>query len=572
MSDPGTPAPGRSARISAKVLDRILDNSFVLGPWLRLLRSARPAKKKPGELIHGVDDVPAPIAIFFLGTQHVGLLRIQLIYPLLVIQLAGLSPEASVNMLSLAMLALGVAAILQSLARGPVGSGFLCPSCHTGIFLEPSLAALKLGGLPLVFGMTIFAGLIQSALAPTLRRLRPLLPPEIGGLVVFFVGTSVAAIGCRYIMGVGAREPVGRDYWLVGALTLATTVGLNVWGKGPARVYCTIIGMAIGYAAAVATGLLPMEHYRMLSQLSFFAVPRLDYGGWSFSPAMLAPFAIAALAVTLKGIGDVTACQRINDAEWVRAEMGSISRGSLANGGILIVLAFFPSLTGSLILMPRPVMGAALLFSSCFVLISGLQTITSRMLDARRTIVIGLAIASGVAAEIVPGFAADIPVGLQPIVSSSIVLGTVAALLLNGIFRLGQRQRVTLPLDAAAPDAAVQVEEFFAGAGREWGARPDVMVRVSFGINQAIETIRENCEPEGPVTVEARFDEFNLDVKIAYRGAPLELSDERPTDREIMETEDGYRRLAGFLLRRNADRVRTSVKDGTSILEFHFEH
>ncbi len=611
MSDPGTPAPGRSARISAKVLDRILDNSFVLGPWLRLLRSARPAKKKPGELIHGVDDVPAPIAIFLLGTQHVGLLRIQLIYPLLVIQLAGLSPEASVNMLSLAMIALGIAAILQSLPAGPVGSRFLCPSCHTEIFLEPSIAALKLGGLPLVFGMTMVAGAVQSALSPMLRRVRPLLPPEIGGLVVFFVGTSVAAIGCRYIMGVGAREPVGRDYWLVGALTLATTVGLNVWGKGPARVYCTIIGMAIGYAAAVATGLLPMEHYRMLSQLSFFAVPRLDYGGWSFSPAMLAPFAIAALAVTLKGIGDVTACQRINDAEWVRAEMGSISRGSLANGlgnvlaglvgslglspstaniglqaatgvssrvigfaigGILIVLAFFPSLTGSLILMPRPVMGAALLFSSCFVLISGLQTITSRMLDARRTIVIGLAIASGVAAEIVPGFAADIPAGLQPIVSSSIVLGTVAALLLNGIFRLGQRQRVTLPLDAAAPDAAAQVDEFFAGAGREWGARPDVMVRVSFGINQAIETIRENCEPEGPVTVEARFDEFNLDVKIAYRGAPLELSDERPTDREIMETEDGYRRLAGFLLRRNADRVRTSVKDGTSILEFHFEH
>jgi hypothetical protein len=39
-----------------------------------------------------------------------------------------------------------------------------------------------------------------------------------------------------------------------------------------------------------------------------------------------------------------------------------------------------------------------------------------------------------------------------------------------------------------------------------------------------------------------------------------------------METEDGYRRLAGFLLRRNADRVRTSVKDGESVLEFHFEH
>jgi xanthine permease XanP len=259
-----------------------------------------------------------------------------------------------------------------------------------------------------------------------------------------------------------------------------------VWGKGPLRVYCIMIGMAVGYAAALATGVLPMDDYLVLSHLAFFALPRFDFGGWAFSPAMLVPFTVAALAITLKGIGDITACQRINDASWVRAEMGSISRGTLANGlgnmlaglvgslgltpstaniglqaatgvssrvigfaiaGLLIALAFFPSLTGSLILMPRPVMGASLLFAACFVLISGLQTITSRMLDARRTIVIGLAIAAGIAAEIVPSYATELPPALEPIVSSSIVLGTVAALLLNGLFRLGQRQRVTLPLD-----------------------------------------------------------------------------------------------------------------------------
>jgi NCS2 family nucleobase:cation symporter-2 len=241
-------------------------------------------------------------------------------------------------------------------------------------------------------------------------------------------------------------------------------------------------------------------------------------------------------------------------------------------GGFLLVLSFLPAVTGTLILMPRPVMGAALLFSACFVLISGLQAITSRMLDARRTIVIGLSIASAISAEIVPGFASGIPAAIEPIVSSSIVLGTVTALLLNGMFRLGQRQRVTFALEPAAADAAAQVDQFFDTSGRLWGARADVMVRVAFGINQAIETIREHCEPRGPIEIEARFDEFNLDVKITYRGAPLDLPDERPSDREIMETESGYLRLAGFLLRRNADRVRTSVKDGASILEFHFEH
>ncbi len=604
----GTPdAPGRLR------LARLVRQSLDPGPWLRLWRSTRPSAqtKKPGEFIHGLDDVPPPLLTAFIGFQHVSLVRIQLIFPALLIQLAEMPTEASVNMLSLSLIALGVAAILQSLPKGPVGSRYLCPSCHDGIFLEPSIAALKLGGLPLVFGMTVVAGIIQSALSPILHRIRPLLPPEIGGLVVFLVGTSLAAIGCRYVIGVGVKAPVGREYWLVGAVTLMTMVGLNVWGKGQAKLFCAMMGITTGYGAAMLTGVLSKEAWGVLNELHLFAIPHFPDGGLAFSPAMILPFTVAALAVTLKGIGDITALQRINDASWVRAEMGSISRGTLANGlanifaglvgtlgltpstaniglqaatgmssrvigyavgAILIVLAFLPSVTGSLILMPRPVMGAALLFSACFVMISGLQTITSRMLDARRTLVIGLGIASGVAAEIIPSFAHDIPHALQPIVSSSIVLGTVTALLLNGVFRIGQRQRVALALDPAAADAVAEVNEFFDAAGRGWGARPDVMVRVAFGINQAIEAIREHCEPQGPITIEAHFDEFNLDVRISYRGEALEFPDERPSGREIMETEAGYRRLAGFMLRQNADRIRTSAKDGATVLEFHFDH
>jgi xanthine permease XanP len=606
-------------------LPRALADALGLGQWLRFLRS-KPlsSKKKPTDLVYGIDDVPPPLITLFVGMQHVSLVRIQLIYPLFVIQMAGLSTGSSVNMLSLALLALGFAAILQSLPKGPIGSGMLLPSCHTGILLEPSIAALKLGGLPLVFTMTFVVGLVQTALAPLLRRLRPLLPPEIGGLVVFLVGTSVALIGCRLMLGgeLGlarhatiAQPSVGREYWLVGGFALLIMVALNVWGKGQARLLCAMIGIMAGYGGAMYTGLLPKEAFHDLADLPLIALPNLAHGGWSVSSEsilpMILPFTVAALALTLKGIGDITACQRLNDATWLRPDMASISRGALASGlgnmfagligslavtpstaniglqsatavssrvigfavgSLLIALAFLPAVTGSLILMPRPVMGASLVFSSCFVLISGLQTITSRMLDARRTIVIGLAIASAVASEIIPDLVPNIPPAIEPIVGSSIVLGMLTALLLNGVFRLGQRQRITVSVNPAAEDVNTQLDEFFDAAGREWGARPDVMLRVAFGINQAVETVREHCDPQGPIEIEAHFDEFNLDVKITYKGEPLELPDQRPSDREIIETEEGHRRLAGFMLRRNADRVRTSVKDGASVLEFNFEH
>jgi NCS2 family nucleobase:cation symporter-2 len=114
--------------------------------------------------------------------------------------------------------------------------------------------------------------------------------------------------------------------------------------------------------------------------------------------------------------------------------------------------------------------------------------------------------------------------------------------------------------------------ESFDKLGRTWGARRDIIERASFGISQAIEAIREMWEPRGPIRIEARFDEFSLDVLVAYRGDPIDLPERRPSNKEIIETEAGHRRLAGYMMRRNADRVATSRKGDESVLQFHFDH
>jgi xanthine permease XanP len=583
-----------------------------VGRFRRLLgRTRAPSpRKKPAELIYGVDDVPPLYIVLLSGLQHVGLVTIFLIYPLLIVKEVGASMTLAANILSLALIALGIATFLQGLPKGPVGSGFLCPANHTAIYLAPSLAAVKLGGLPLLFGMTIFAGVVECILSPVLRRIRPLMPPELSGLVIFFVGMTVAAVGFRYIAGIGSSEPIGASNVIVALITLGVTAGLNVWAKGNARLFCALIGMAIGYLAAIATGILSTEQFRMITELPLLALPSLSHLHWTMSVEMIPPFIIIAIAATLKTVGVITACQRINDASWVRPDMTSLSRGVLADGmgtaaagalgsvglntstpctglaaatgltsrvvgyaagGILMLLGFLPMLTGVFVLMPRPVMGAALIFAACFILINGLQAITSRMLDARRTLVIGLALSAGFAAEIFPDMADRLPV-LKPVVGSSLVLGTLTALLLNLLFLLGQRQRVAMSIDPSSADALTEVKEFFDAQGRSWGARHDIMERASFGVSQAVESIREMWEPRGPIRIDARFDEFNLDIQVAYRGDPIELPERRPSNKEIIETDDGHRRLAGYMLRRNADRVATSRKGDESVLQFHFDH
>ena len=79
-------------------------------------------------------------------------------------------------------------------------------------------------------------------------------------------------------------------------------------------------------------------------------------------------------------------------------------------------------------------------------------------------------------------------------------------------------------------------------------------------------------KPEGGVDIEASFDEFNVDLMMRYQGKPLEFPKHSPTADEIIESEDGEKLLAGFMLRSTCDRVQSSSRGGRTALLFHFEH
>jgi xanthine permease XanP len=566
--------------------------------------------KKPRDIVYGVDDIP-PLGVTLLsGLQQAALLSISVVLPLTVAREAGLSTAVQADVVGLSMLVLGVGTVLQALRAGPVGSGFLCPSLFSAAYISASVAAARAGGFPLVLGMTLLAGGLEAVLARLQRHLRPLFPPEIAGFVVALLGLTLGTLGLRSLLGLDRPPPVAPAELAVALASLGTMVGLNVWGGRRLRLFCVLGGMAVGYAAAVPAGLLGWPAVERVLSAPLFALPSLGHLAWTFDPALLLPFAIAALAACFKAVGTITTCQRINDADWVRPELASIQRGVLADavgtataglagtvgvntspsavgvaaatgitsrqvawaiGGIFVVLAVLPRTAAALAVMPRPVVAAALLFSACFVLVSGLQIITSRLLDTRRTFVIGLGFLAALAVEVFPGFFQSLPPRVQPFVASSLVPGLLTAVGLNLAFRLGVRRRVALLVAPQDVDPA-QIEDFMESHGGAWGARRDVIERASFNLTQSIETIVEACAPASALEVEASFDEFNLDVRVSWAGPPLELPERRPTNEEIMDSEDGHRRLAGFLLRRQADRVQSSHRQGRSTVLFHFDH
>jgi len=218
--------------------------------------------------------------------------------------------------------------------------------------------------------------------------------------------------------------------------------------------------------------------------------------------------------------------------------------------------------------MPLPVMGAALFFTAAFVFTSGIQMITARMLDARRTVVIGFSFAMAVMADIYHDVFIKAPIELQPIVANSLVLGTVCAVVLNLIMRLGVRQRVALKLAAGQTDRR-EVEQFLSQQGSRWAARRDVMNRAIFCAMQVLDVIGD---PPGGVTIAASFDEFNLDLRVGYRGSPLVIPETRPSPREILSSDEGERLLAGYLLRRSADRISSSATAAGAEIHLHYDH
>ena len=567
--------------------------------------------RKPAHLSYGVDDKP-PLAVNALsGLQHVGLMSIYLVFPALVAKAAGAPAEVAVAMVSMTLVALAIGTLLQAFSSGPIGSGFLCQPIASVVYFVPSMVAVKHGGLSAVFGMTIVAGLLEIGLARVLSRLRAIFPAEIAGLVVLLVGIASGIVGLRTALAGADVSAVPSSVDLGLALTtLAIMVVLNVWGRGKLRLLCVLIGMAAGYAAAWALGRVGAAEAAQLGAAPLFALPTVSHLGWAFDSTLLLPFVVAAVAATLKVMGNVTTCQKVNDADWVRADMRSIGRGVVGDGlgsvvagalgahglnsstsavglatatgvtsrrvalsvaAFLLVLAFVPKLGQLFYLMPRPVAGAALVFSSTFIIINGLEIMTSRLLDARRTLVIGLALIFGLAVEGFPGLLEIFPSGARVALGTSLVLGTLVALGLNALFRLGVRKTAMLTVQPGPADSTA-LRQFMERQGAAWCARREVIDRAGFNLAQSIETIAASGVAQGPLEVAATFDEFNLDLRVSYDGPPLELPDMRPSHDEILASEEGERRLAGYMLRRFADRVAVSRKGERSTVLFHFDH
>ncbi|MEM5786692.1 MAG: solute carrier family 23 protein [Syntrophobacteraceae bacterium] len=567
--------------------------------------------QKPVGLFYGVDDKPGLPTMILLGIQHIFALSIAFIFPVVIVDAIGGTPEQAGSMISVAMIATGIGTILQSLNKGVVGSGYLCPLVNGPAFLSASILAGKSGGLSLIFGMTAVGGAFECLFSRIIPRMRAIFPAEVTGTIVTMVGIEVIPVAVRRFVGIDRlnHEPDTVSF-CVALTTLFAMVTFNVWGKGRLRLFSMLLGLLVGYILSLFTGILTTEHLHRILEAPFLTLPPIGQYGISFDAVLLVPFLVATLSSALKATGDITICQKINDVEWKRPDMKSISRGILASsignivsgltgglgqsvsssniglsiatgatsriiawptGIILILLAFLPKLAMVYVIMPTPVMGASLIFAVSFMILAGFQIIMSRMIDSRKTFVIGISIIFGLSIDFIPDLTRGIHPWIQPLFSSSLSVATLCAVILNLFFRIGIARSIAMEVSPGA-DAQASIFEAMQKQGGIWGARKDVIDRASFVMNDFVEAAATHELAEGKIDMKASFDEFNLDVDITYTGEPIAFPDTRPSPDDLLTDQTCLANLSGFLMKTYVDDVKSSIEDGKCHIRFHFDH
>jgi len=317
---------------------------------------------------------------------------------------------------------------------------------------------------------------------------------------------------------------------------------------------------------------------------------------------------IASLTAGLKMVGDLTLCQKINDADWKRTDMKSASGGLLTSGlgtllsglsgglaqttvssciglslatgttsrslaiptGIMIAaLAFFPKLAAVLAVMPAPVVGAILLYSACFIVLGGMQLLTSRMLDSRRIFAVGISLLFGLSMDMAPELYRQVPEGLRPLFSSSTALATVLVVSLSLLFRVGIAKRVSF--EVVPGDDMEKVDSMLEEQGATWGMRREVVISAVQAVHETVNSALAFNPGLERVKIGVEFDEFKLVADLEYEGVPIQLAESAPS-LESLGTSEGIALLSTFMIRKFADRVRIKAHKGTCRIELAFDH
>ena len=466
----------------------------------------------------------------------------------------------------------------------------------------------------------VVSGVFFLLVATWLPQLRRVITPTVSGTVLMLIAVMVIPIALERFKDVpaGALSFAGP---CVAVVTLIVSTGLVMRAPPRLRPWSMLIGFATGCVTAALLGVYDLE--RPYSA-QWVGIPQVGLPGLDLTPgasfwAMLPMFLIVTLVQAIKGIGDNTVIQRVSRRRPRMTDFRLLQGSLYANGLgvvladiagtpppspyssftasvvnmtgvaarnvgytiaiILLALALIPKLTGALLTIPSPVMGAFLLTALGIFFVEGLQTITRDGLDVQKSLIVGVSFAVGAGLQQQDILADLIGHPWGTLLGNGITVGAATAIALTVFLNLtsAQPRRLEAQLDMSELH---QIDEFVKEVAdqMEWSEASTERLRSAGeeGLSSLLQPSNEYeagdtdgrtprlmivARPDGKAVelefISVLWDEQNLGDRLAY----LDEEDEAVDNREM-----SFR-----LLRHYASSVRHQKYDGLDIVTVRVE-
>ena len=440
------------------------------------MASNRNDETSSNEIVYGLDDRPPLREAIPMGTQHVMfMIVINLSLAIVIAGGVGLTAGAGqAYVIQMALLVAGIGTLVQCYPFGeklgfPVGAKLPIVMGTSASFITPLILIADSFGLAAMFTAIIFAAPVEIVVGYHFDKFRKVFPPLLGGIVVTLIGLSLAPVAIDYFAG-AAGGPGSAGYGSLtnlglGTLVLVVAVFFNQFFDGAMRAASILIGLAVGYVAAIPLGLV---EFAPVYEAGWVALPSIMPYGFDVNPTAILTLVFIYIIVAVETIGDVNGITQAADRNPTDQEVkggliadgvlsalaglvgmfpntsfsgnvgmvsytGVLSRFVVGIGGvILVVMGLSPKVGAVFSITPTPVLGGATIVLFGMILALGIRIIVENVeLDLRNMIVVGTSLLVGLGVEIRPEVIGQLPGDVQVIFGSALAAGTATALVLN---------------------------------------------------------------------------------------------------------------------------------------------
>ncbi|HTL90495.1 MAG TPA: solute carrier family 23 protein, partial [Leptolyngbya sp.] len=197
------------------------------------------------KLIYGLNDKPPLLNTLFIAIQHVSVIFVPSVAPLILIGKAlKLDPASTSYLVGMTLFAAGIATFIQAKRIGPFGSGLLSIQGPSYAFLAPIFVIIDEGNkaghppeqtLSLILGLCFFGSFIPIILSRFIHLMQKVFTPLVTGTVVTLIGLTLIKIGLYQMAGGDEAKAAGNfgslEYWGPSSLVFAIVVLCGATGN-----------------------------------------------------------------------------------------------------------------------------------------------------------------------------------------------------------------------------------------------------------------------------------------------------------------------------------------------------